>query len=104
MINVSVWGQRYRSVAEMRQRLAVLAHLTAQFGESDDRVSESNALTETLAKYTPRPKDPRPFVVLYRKAVGEEIFKGRRTFKTAAEQSRWIWNAGDDVAITFYTN
>lgn len=103
-------GVRYSSVASAQQMLAHLRSENEKFGSSDGRVTEINAIEAALAEHDEREvarakAAERPYVVLYRKAVGpDKIFKGRRTFRTAAEQSRWISEAPDDVAITFYTN
>lgn len=47
--------------------------------------------------------DPKPFKVYTRKyKANGDCIKGIREFKTRAAQGRYILNAPDDVAITFY--
>lgn len=101
-----VFGRQYAGVSHVQHRIGELQILNRQYGPSDDRVSEINALNVALEEHAQREAArrkaaERPFVVLYRKAVGDEIKKGRRTFRTRNEMSRWIWDAPDSVAITF---
>lgn len=104
-MNVTVHGTQYISVRAMEIRIKDLVWENEAIGESDGRVTEITALQQAIAERKAVEREARrPFVVLYRKAVRGEIVKGRRTFATAAEQSRWIRNAPDSVAITFTTN
>lgn len=45
----------------------------------------------------------RPYVVLYRRyKPNGDCYKGRRTFRTRAEMSRWLWNdLPADAAVTY---
>jgi hypothetical protein len=50
-----------------------------------------------------RVEDPKPYKVYTRKyKANGDCIKGIREFKTRAAQGRYILNAPDDVAITFY--
>lgn len=106
MTTYSVWGKTYETVREMRQQVREVKALNVAFGESDDRVSEINALAEEIEAAEKRfaeiyAAQQRPFYVLTRYATkGGELKKGRRTFKTRAEQSRYMRTAPDHVAIT----
>ena len=112
----SVWGRSYAGSSPMRSRFAEVEAEIRQWGESDDRISERNALiaalpeaqiaeeAEARAEIARRKAAERPYVVLYRKARKDgSVFKGRRRFKTDAEQARFIREAPGDVAVTFYT-
>ena len=48
---------------------------------------------------TPTAPNPRPYVLLYRNVVTGH--KGRRTFRTRNEMSRFIWECPDEYAITY---
>lgn len=99
----SVWGSKYATVEAMVERVGALRAFNREHGPSDDRVCEINALTEKIGEVTEarRKAAERPYVVLYRKyKPNGDCYKGRRTFRTEAERSRWITNADDDIAIT----
>jgi hypothetical protein len=104
-MSVKVWGTEYHSSTEMQRRMGQIVADNRKYGASDDRVSEWNALRENLTAFTPtpRPQNDRPYVVLYRKySASGHCYKGRRTFRTEADRSRWIRNADPEIAITGY--
>lgn len=106
---IKVHGHEFASPEQGFERLAVLREQNAQWGPSDGRVTEYNAIKAALDEHfeqqEARAKErERPYVVLYRKARKDgSVFKGRRRFKTDAEQARFIREAPGDVAVTFYT-
>lgn len=105
-----VFGRQYDGVSHVQHRMSELQILNRQHGPSDDRVTEINALNAALEEHAQREAArrkaaERPYVLLYRKALPNgETFKGRRTFRTDTEQAKFIREAPDSVAITFYTH
>ncbi len=99
---ITAFGRRYETERDAHLRLRELRGLNEQFGASDDRVTEINAIE--VAVKAARFEREHPYVLLYRKARPDgSVFKGRRRFRTMAEQTRFIREAPDSVAITFYT-
>lgn len=45
-----VWGKPYASVEEMQERVAKIAQMSKLYGDSDDRVSETQALAVAIKK------------------------------------------------------
>jgi hypothetical protein len=101
--STAAFGVTYNTVAAVDSRLHELAELSAQYGDSDDRVTETNALAAARADLVAQHEAAaRPYVVLTRKYLPNgDCRKGRRTFRTAAEQSRFIGTT--DTVVTFYT-
>lgn len=51
---IKAWGKTYSTIEQARARVAELEKVNAEFGRSDDRVSELHALAEVLPIETPK--------------------------------------------------
>ena len=95
-----VMGHHYRSRREMADRFNELGRLNTEFGLSDGRVTEQDALKDAIREIVAaeRATAQRPYYIYWRSLDGRR--KGRRTFRSRREQVRFIWDTPH--AVTFY--
>jgi hypothetical protein len=110
-MTITAHGATYATVSEARARIAELEALNALpgVGPSDGRVTEILIIMSAIAEHEAARKlelahqREFPFYVLTRRYLASgSCIKGRKEFRTRAEQARYILRAPDSIAITAY--